>query len=148
MSASVEFRPVSEHDAEEIARIDQALTQLWRVEHWEDRIAFAMRRDPEGSRVATCDGKVVAYLFSDVRGQEYGFDETTGWVEALGVSPSQQGSSLGRSLVEQVLERFEKTGVHTVRTLVSEQHSAMGSFLGHLGFQEEPVKVMTRKLGQ
>lgn len=140
----IEYRPVNEHDAEGIARLDQLLTRCWRIEHWEDRIAFAMRRDPEGSRVATSDGKIVAYLFSDVRGQEYGFAEKTGWLEALGVDPEQQGTSIGRTLTEQVMDRFKQAGVHVVRTLVSDQHAQMASFLEHLGFESEPIKVLRR----
>lgn len=144
MSEEIEIRPVSEHDAEGIARLDQLLTKVWRIEHWEDRIAFAMRRDPEGSMVAVRKDKVVAYLFSDVRGQEYGFAEKTGWLEALGVDPDLQGSAIGRRLVEQILQRFQQTGVNTVRTLVSDQHPQMGAFLEHLGFEVEPIRVLRR----
>ena len=138
------IRPVSEHDAEGIARLDQLLTKVWRVEHWEERIAFAMRRDPEGSLVAEKNGRVVGYLFSDVRGQEYGFAEKTGWLEALGVDPDLQKSSLGRGLVDQVMQRFQATGVHIVRTLVSDQHASMGAFLEKMGFQTEPIRVLSR----
>ena len=133
MQEEIEIRPVSEHDAEGIARLDQLLTKVWRIEHWEDRIAFAMRRDPEGSLVAVRKDKVVAYLFSDVRGQEYGFAEKTGWLEALGVDPDLQGSAIGRRLIDQILQRFQQTGVNTVRTLVSDQHPQMGAFLEHHG---------------
>lgn len=70
-----------------------------------------MRRDPEGSLVAVRKDKVVAYLFSDVRGQEYGFAEKTGWLEALGVDPDLQGSAIGRRLIDQILQRFQQTGV-------------------------------------
>jgi ribosomal protein S18 acetylase RimI-like enzyme len=144
MQDEIEIRPVSEHDAEGIARLDQLLTKVWRIEHWEDRIAFAMRRDPDGSLVALSRDKVVAYLFSDVRGQEYGFAEKTGWLEALGVDPDVQGSSIGRKLVEQILHRFQQTGVNTVRTLVSDQHPQMAAFLEHLGFEVEPIRVLRR----
>ncbi|MBS2040786.1 GNAT family N-acetyltransferase [bacterium] len=140
----VVIRPVSEHDAEGIARLDQLLTKVWRAEHWEERIAFAMRRDPEGSLVADRNGRIVAYLFSDVRGQEYGFAEKTGWLEALGVDPDLQKGSLGRRLIDQMMERFRATGVSTVRTLVSDQHSSMGSFLEKVGFQVEPIRVLSR----
>jgi ribosomal protein S18 acetylase RimI-like enzyme len=138
------IRPVSEHDAEGIARLDQLLTKVWRVEHWEDRIAFAMRRDPEGSLVAEKNGRVVGYLFSDVRGQEYGFAERTGWLEALGVDPDLQKSSLGRGLVDQMMQRFQSAGVQIVRTLVSDQHASMGKFLEKMGFQTEPIRVLSR----
>lgn len=136
------IRPVNEHDAEDIARLDQLLTGFWRIEHWEERIAFAARRDPEGSLVAQQGQRVVAYLFSDVRGVEYGFSRPTGWLEAIGVAPEAQGTSIGRGLVERMLQRFRQTGVDQVRTLVSSQHSQMGEFLGHLGFQEEPIRVL------
>lgn len=141
------IRPVSEHDAEGIARLDQLLTKIWRVEHWEERIAFAMRRDPEGSLVAEKEGRIVAYLFSDVRGSEYGFADKTGWLEALGVDPGLQKSSLGRGLIDQALARFQATGVKLVRTLVSDQHAEMGTFLEKMGFQSEPIRVLSRATG-
>jgi predicted N-acetyltransferase YhbS len=141
------IRPVSEHDAEGIARLDQLLTKVWRVEHWEERIAFAMRRDPEGSLVAEKEGRIVAYLFSDVRGSEYGFADKTGWLEALGVDPELQKSSLGRGLIDQALARFQATGVKLVRTLVSDQHAEMGTFLEKMGFQSEPIRVLSRATG-
>lgn len=141
------IRPVSEHDAEGIARLDQLLTKVWRIEHWEERIAFAMRRDPEGSLIAEKDGRIVAYLFSDVRGSEYGFADKTGWLEALGVDPDVQKSSLGRRLIDQIMERFQATGVKLVRTLVSDQHAQMGTFLEKMGFQAEPIRVLSRTTG-
>ena len=140
-------RPVSEHDAEGIARLDQLLTKVWRVEHWEERIAFAMRRDPEGSLVGEKEGRIVAYLFSDVRGSEYGFADKTGWLEALGVDPDLQKSSLGRRLLDQVMQRFQSTGVNLVRTLVSDQHAQMGTFLEKMGFTQEPIRVLSRATG-
>lgn len=140
----VVIRPVSEHDAEGIARLDQLLTKIWRIEHWEERIAFAMRRDPEGSLVAEKESRIVAYLFSDVRGSEYGFADKTGWLEALGVDPDLQKSSLGRSLLDQVIARFHATGVKLVRTLVSDQHAQMETFLEKMGFQAEPIRVLSR----
>lgn len=143
----MQIRPVSEHDAEEIARLDQRLTREWRIEHWEDRITYAARRDPEGSLVAMADGKLVGYLFSDVRGQEYGFSEQTGWVEALGVDPDYQGQSIGRQLFDAVLRRFEESGVRNIRTLVSSQHPQLATFFERLGFEEEPVKVLKRPVG-
>jgi len=143
----VVIRPVSEHDAEGIARLDQLLTRVWRVEHWEERIAFAMRRDPEGSLVGEKEGHIVAYLFSDVRGPEYGFAEKTGWLEALGVEPDLQKGSLGRRLMDQVMQRFQSTGVNRVRTLVSDQHAQMGTFLEKMGFAQEPIRVLSRATG-
>lgn len=137
-----EIRQVSEHDAEEIARLDEQLTRQWRIEHWEERIAFAARRDPEASLVALADSRLVAYLFTDVRGQEYGFEEKTGWIEAVGVNPEYQKQTVGRKLVERVLHRFEQTGVTHIRTLVSAHQSQLESFFAHLGFEAEPIKVL------
>lgn len=144
--SNFEIRPVSEHDAEEIARIDQSLTGNWRIEHWEERIAFAARRDPEGSFVATQNSRVVAYLFSDARGQEYGMDEVTGWIEAVGVAPEQQRAGAGQRLVERAMHRFRETGVNQVRTLVSQSQSQLESFFHHFGFEEEPIKVLRLSL--
>jgi 1,2-phenylacetyl-CoA epoxidase catalytic subunit/predicted N-acetyltransferase YhbS len=141
----VVIRPVSEHDAEGIARLDQLLTKVWRIEHWEERIAFAMRRDPEGSLVAEKEGRIVAYLFSDVRGSEYGFADKTGWLEALGVDPDMQKSSLGRRLMDQAMQRFHATGVKLVRTLVSDQHAQMERSWKRWAFKQSPSACLPKK---
>ena len=58
-----------------------------------------------------------------------------------------QKSSLGRRLIDQVMGRFQSTGVKLVRTLVSDQHAEMGTFLEKMGFQSEPIRVLSRITG-
>jgi len=144
---AITLRAVSEHDAEEIARLDQRLSGQWRPEHWEERIAFSARRDPEGSWVALEDEQLVGYLFAEVRGHDYGFAENTGWLEVLGVDPDRAGSNIGTGLVEMMLAHFERQQIPSVRTLISAEQDGVGSFLQHLGFEIEPVRVLRKKLG-
>lgn len=143
---AVKVRPVSEHDAEEIARLDQQLTGRWRPEHWEQRIVFACRRDPESSLVALSEGGLVGYLFADVRGPEFGFPTPTGWLDEMGVSPAERGRSVGQTLLQHSLQHLRRGGALQVRTLVWEQHSELRSFFEHQGFTPEPATVLGRTL--
>lgn len=105
----IEIRPVSEHDAEEIARLGEKRTRQWRIEPWEERIAYAARPDPEASLVALAENLLTADLFTDVRGPGYGFPEKTDWIEAIGADPHCQ----------------KQTEVIHIRTLVSAHQSQL-----------------------
>ena len=133
------IRPVSEHDLEDIIRIDEQISGKRRVNHWESRITYVIRRDPDGSLVAENDGRVVGFIIADVRGEEFGFSQTTGWVEVLAVHPDYQRKEVAKSLVEHVMKRFRTVGVSDVRTLVGDKqptleqrNNAMDSRQGHV----------------
>jgi GNAT superfamily N-acetyltransferase len=140
------LRPLSEHDVEDILRIDEALTGGRRPEHWDARITYAIRRDAEGSWVAEEGGKVIGFVFADVRGEEFGFSQPTGWVEVLAVHPQQQRKDVATALVERVTERFRARGVKDVRTLVGEKHPELRQFFENQGFAAEPVVVYCKKI--
>src|SRR6185436_5499172 len=52
-ATEVAIRPVEELDIEDIAGIDERLGGRYRPEVWEKRVFYYLRRDPEGSFVAT-----------------------------------------------------------------------------------------------
>ena len=142
----MQVRPINEHDLEDILRIDERLTGKRRAEHWESRITYVIRRDPEGSWVAEQDGKVVGFIIADVRGEEFGFSKPTGWVEVLAVHPEYQRKDVASLLVEQVMRRFRTSGAHDVRTLVGDGHPALKKFFESVGFSPEPVVVYHKKI--
>lgn len=145
------LRPLSEHDAEDILRIDQKLGGKANSEHWENRVLYAIRRDPDASWVAENveTKKVVAYLLTDVRGEEYGLPDKTGWLEVVGVDPAFQRQDLAGQLLEKVLAYFKSQGVTDVRTLLNPQQATQAglvSFFEKQGFQPEPLVVYLKKL--
>lgn len=140
------IRPVSEHDLEDIIRIDEQISGKRRANHWESRITYVIRRDPDGSLVAENDGRVVGFIIADVRGEEFGFSQTTGWVEVLAVHPDYQRKEVAKSLVEHVMKRFRTVGVSDVRTLVGDNHADLKTFFESVGFAAEPVVVYHKKV--
>jgi ribosomal protein S18 acetylase RimI-like enzyme len=146
--SEVRIRPVDELDIEEIAGIDERLGGRYRPEVWEKRVFYYLRRDPEGSFVATVDDHLVGFMLGEVRSGEFGMEEPTGWVEVLGVDPGHQGRAVGRRLAEAMLDHFRGLGVQRVRTLVDEGMPQIESFFRALGFAPAPLKALALQLGE
>ena len=145
-AAELVIRTVDELDIEDIAGIDERLGGRYRPEVWEKRVFYYLRRDPEGSFVATADGKVVGFMLGEVRSGEFGMEEPTGWVEVLGVDPDHQGRAIGRRLAEAMLAHFRAQGAQKVRTLVDETMPQIERFFRSLGFEAAPVKALALDL--
>jgi ribosomal protein S18 acetylase RimI-like enzyme len=138
----IRIRPLSELDISRIVAIDERLTGVYRPEVWERRVGYYLRRDPEGCPVAELDGKVVGFMFSDVRGGEFGLEETTGWIERFGVDPDYQGRSIGRRLFEAVRGHMTRHEVATIRTLVDKTDSDLAAFLRAVGFDNASLQAL------
>ena len=145
-ATEVRIRPVQELDIEEIASIDEKIGGRYRPEVWEKRLFYYLRRDPEGSFVATADGKVVGFMLGEVRAGEFGMEEPTGWVEVLGVDPGFQGRAVGRQLAAAMLERFRAQGACAVHTLVDDAMPQIEKFFRAIGFEAAPVKALALRL--
>ena len=141
------IRTVDELDIEEIAGIDERIGGRYRPDVWEKRVFYYLRRDPEGSFVATAGGKVVGFMLGEVRSGEFGMEEPTGWVEVLGVDPAYQGRSAGRKLAQAMLDHFRERGAQSVRTLVDDTMPQIERFFRSLGFEAAPVKALALDLG-
>ena len=141
------IRTIDELDIEEIAGIDERIGGRYRPDVWEKRVFYYLRRDPEGSFVATAGGKVVGFMLGEVRSGEFGMEEPTGWVEVLGVDPAYQGRSAGRKLAQAMLDHFRERGAQSVRTLVDDTMPQIERFFRSLGFEAAPVKALALDLG-
>ena len=145
-ATEVAIRPVEELDIEDIAAIDEKIGGRYRPEVWDKRVFYYLRRDPEGSFVATAGGRVVGFMLGEVRSGEFGMEEPTGWVEVLGVDPGFQGGGVGRRLAAAILDHFRAQGAQRVRTLVDERMPEIEKFFRSLGFEAAPVKALALEL--
>jgi len=133
-AAEVTVRPLADVDIEAITRIDEKVTGTYRPDFWEDRVAYYLRRDPEASRVAELDGRVVGFMLADVRGGEFGIEETSGWIERFGVDPAIRGKGIGRKMFDALVTHFKGVGAHRVRTFVDTRQTETATFLKAVGF--------------
>jgi len=143
---AVHVRALSELDLGGIVRIVERTRDRYQPDLWEDRVAYYLRRDPEGSVVAELDGEVVGFMLGDVRTGEFGLEEPTGWIEVLGVDPDHAGRGVGRALGDAMLDRFRARGVRRVRTLVEEAMPDVESFFRKLGFAADSLRPFVKRL--
>jgi ribosomal protein S18 acetylase RimI-like enzyme len=142
IASDIRIRPLSELDISRIVAIDERLTGVYRPEIWERRVGYYLRRDPEGCPVAEFEGKLVGFMFSDIRGGEFGLEETTGWIERFGVDPDYQGRSIGRRLFDAVKSHMIRNEVATIRTLVDKNDSDLAAFLRAVGFDNASLQAL------
>jgi len=141
-SGQVRIRSLSELDISRVVAIDERLTGIYRPDVWERRVGYYIRRDADACPVAEADGKVVGFMFSDVRGGEFGLEETSGWIERFGVDPDYQGRSIGRRLFEAVVEHMKTRGATVLRTMVDPNDEDLASFLRAVGFVNAPLTAL------
>src|SRR5689334_6751811 len=134
-TTGLRIRPLDELDLSSIVRIDEKISGIYRPDVWESRVMYYLRRDPDASRVAEIDGKVVGFMLGDLRAGEFGIEETSGWIERFGIDPEHRGRDLGRQLFDAICRHFAAQGATTVRTMVDGSDRAITGFLGALGFQ-------------
>ena len=149
MSAVAEqlrIRSLTELDIARIVAIDERLTGFYRPDVWERRVMYYLRRDPDACQVAEMGGKVVGFMLADLRGGEFGLEETSGWIERFGVDPDFQGRSIGRRLFEAVVNYMKGQGAVTMRTLVEKNDPELASFLRAVGFQDAPLTALEMRI--
>lgn len=139
-TAAVKIRPLDELDITDIVAIDERIGGEYRPDVWENRVGYYLRRDPEGSVVAEADGRVVGFMLGEMASGEFGLEESTGWIEVLGVDPDFRGHAVGRRLAEAMLDHFRSRGAVKVRTLVDEDMEGLQSFFTSLGFEESTLR--------
>lgn len=147
-AGEIVVRPLNELDIEAITRIDERVSGSYRPQFWESRIAYYLRRDPEASRVAEVEGRVVGFMLADLRGGEFGLEETSGWIERFGVDPDYRGRGLGRKLFDALIEHFRSVGARRLRTLVDSRQQETASFLTALGFAPSSLTALEMPLAQ
>ena len=135
-------RPLDELDIGSIVRIDERITGKYRPEFWEQRVGYYLRRDPESSRVAELDGKVVGFMLGDVRVGEFGLEQPSGWIERFGIDPEYRGRDLGKQMFEAIVAHFRASGATTVRTLADARETGVTGFLQAVGFAPSPLQAL------
>lgn len=77
-----------------------------------------------------------------------GHDGHRGWIYYLAVAESHRGSGLGRQLMTAGETWLHKRGAVKVQLMIRSSNSDVLSFYDHLGYQDDDVRVRSKRLSQ
>jgi ribosomal protein S18 acetylase RimI-like enzyme len=130
----LQVRAVREADLPEVIALDATVTGLHKADYWQ-RVYRRYGVRGQGLRhfmVAQADARVVGFVIGEVRDWEFG-SPPCGWVFAIDVDPRARQKGVGTLLLAAVRERFERVGVHKLRTLLARDNALILSFFRSQG---------------
>ena len=142
----ISVRRMRTQDAEAVLRIDEKITGTPHEAQWESRIIERVCNNPLGCLVAEAQGKVVGFIFGDIRGWEFAIPKS-GWIEIVGVDPEYQGKGVARALIEKLHVYFRNHNVVKVMTMVNWNDGGLVSFFRTLGFERSDFIVLDKGVG-
>ena len=95
---------------------------------------------------AEAESGIIGYIVGERRSWEFGSPEEVGWIRILGIHPDYQDMGIGRRLSDEIFRRFERAGVHRVRTIVDWDESDLLPFFHSLGFDMNQSTVLERSI--
>ena len=127
----------------------EAVVALWHecglVRAWNDPykdIARKLSEQPELFLVIGAGGEKGVVVASAM----VGFDGHRGWVYYLAVAPGMQRQSLGRALMARAEQLLIERGCPKLMLMVRSSNAAVIDFYRELGYGEETVVVMGKRL--
>ncbi len=75
-----------------------------------------------------------------------GYEGHRGWINYLAVMPGYQKQGYGRELVERAIEELTRLGCQKVNLQVRETNLSVIDFYKHLGFKEDHVTSLGKRL--
>jgi ribosomal protein S18 acetylase RimI-like enzyme len=140
---SITVRRMHNQDAEAVLRIDEKITGTPNEAQWESRIIDQMTRNPLGCLVAEAGGKVVGFIFGEIRGWEFAIPKS-GWIEIVGVDPEYHGKGVARVLIEKLHVYFRNHNVERVMTMVNWNDPGLVSFFRAVGFERSEFIILEK----
>jgi predicted N-acetyltransferase YhbS len=126
-------RRLKKADADEIRRIDAAITKSPSNLDLERMIEEELKKANDASFVAETGGKVVGYMISYVTSGNFGTDRCA-WIARFGVDPKFMGQRIGKSMAEEVFRFYKAKGIRRIYTSVKWDSTDLLSFFKTLGF--------------
>jgi len=134
MVEKILIRKMRKEDADDIRRIDAAITKTPSRLNYKPIVAEAAKKSPNASLVAEIRGKVVGFMISYITAGNFGTDKIA-WIAMLGVDPRYMGQGIGKSLAKGILDHYHEKGVKKIYTSVRWDSTDILSFFKTLGFE-------------
>ena len=102
-------------------------------------IAAKLKVQPEFFLVGTISGRIVSTAMA-------GYDGHRGWVYYLAVYPDYQRKGIGRQMMEKVENSLRELGCQKINIQVRSSNESVISFYEHMGYSNDDVLGMGKKL--
>jgi ribosomal protein S18 acetylase RimI-like enzyme len=130
---NVVIRKLRVEDAEEVRRIQLAITKRADDIDYRQSIKTVLSGDRNVALAAEVNGVVAGYMVSHTLLGGFGLAKSA-WITDFGVDPKLMGQGIGKSLAQKVLEEHESLGITQVYTAVRWDSVDILSFFRTLGF--------------
>jgi ribosomal protein S18 acetylase RimI-like enzyme len=132
--AKVLIRKMKKSDADEVTRIDAAITKNPSRLNFKPVVAEATKRNSNASLIAEIRGQVVGFMISIITAGIFG-TEKVAWISMFGVDPKHMGQEIGKSLAKGIFDYYKEKGVKRIYTSVRWDSTDLLSFFKTLGFE-------------
>ncbi|WP_232697791.1 GNAT family N-acetyltransferase [Brevibacillus daliensis] len=123
-----------------------AITRIWQETDLDrtdsesfDSLAKQLAWDSDLVMVAENDGEVVGVIVGTI-------DGTRAYFYRLAVKPGEQGTGIGRKLVEALENRFKQRGVNHILIMVNQANQRVLPFYRSLGYELQQYITLSKKL--
>jgi ribosomal protein S18 acetylase RimI-like enzyme len=133
-------------DLPQVIEIDALITGLRKPAYWAGiQRRYGGRRPPRFFLVAETSEAVQGYIVGEVRDWEFG-SPPCGWVFGLGVRPQARLGGIATRMLDAMCERFRRSGVAQVRTLLARDNALVLAFFRSQGMMAAPFIALERDL--
>ncbi|MGI9604860.1 MAG: GNAT family N-acetyltransferase [Acidimicrobiales bacterium] len=134
------FRSATTADSAEIHRLWDAAGVSQGFENDTAEITERLRNDDGFFVVGEAEGRLVAAAMGC-------YDDHRGWLKRVAIDPSMQGRGFGRSIVEEVEQRFLAAGIAKLRLAVWSENTSALAFWSELDYLElDEIRYFTKDL--
>ena len=131
--ANLVIRRLEARDADDISRIQQAITKEPSTIDYHRVVEEEAKKDDRVSFVAELDGTVVGYMITYIIYGGFGLEKSA-WIGLFGVEPKYMGTGIGKRMAREVFDVFRRIDIRNVFTSVMWDSTDLLSFFKSLGF--------------
>lgn len=142
---NLQIRRIRPEDAEDIDRIQVAITKSAAKIDFRKIIEERVRKDDDASFVAEIDGKVVGYMITYTVYGGFGLEKSA-WIAMLGVDTKFMGQGIGKRLAEEIFRVYQNRGIQHIFTSVRWDSVDLLSFFKTLGFDRSNFVNLRKEL--
>ena len=134
--SGIKLRGLAAQDLDSVVALDAANSGRSRRHYFERRLTAALAQPRLHVQFALEQGgRLVGFMMARELQGQFGRAEPALRLEAMGVTPGEQGQGIGTALLSKLESEGKRMGVTVIRTDASWRNHAVMQFLDHAGFE-------------